>query len=155
MLLKEEPDRGITTADVIDFKTMELPDDSIDYDWRDMSMQVQLYSKAAQEIMGENVETGYIHTLKDNKRTAIPVDEDSVKDAIAAIEWAVSGILANDFPMRPCANNCSKCDFRSMCSQEKQDFCRSELPPQIHTPNGKKTIAAFDLEGDNNGNKSN
>ena len=155
LLLKEEPDRGITTADVIDFKTMELPDDSIDYDWRDMSMQVQLYSKAAQEIMGENVETGYIHTLKDNKRTAIPVDEDSVKDAIAAIEWAVSGILANDFPMRPCANNCSKCDFRSMCSQEKQDFCRSELPPQIHTPNGKKTIAAFDLEGDNNGNKSN
>lgn len=146
LLLKEEPERGITTADVIDFKTMELPDDSIDYDWRDMSIQVQLYSKAAKEIMGENVETGYIHTLKDNKRTSIPVDDDSVDKAIQVIEWAVSGILSNDFPMRPCKNNCDKCDFRALCSQKKQSFSRSDIPPTISTPNGDKVIAAFDME---------
>lgn len=148
LLLKEEPERGITTADIIDFKTMELPDDSVDYDWRDMSIQVQLYSKAAKEIMGENVETGYIHTLKDNRRTAIPVDNDSVNKAIGIIEWAVSGILSNDFPMRPCKTNCDKCDFRAMCSQKRQSFSRSDIPPTISTPNGDKVIAAFDVEED-------
>lgn len=60
----EEPDKGIVTADVIDFKSMETPENITDYDWRDMSIQVQLYSKAAREVIGENVETGYIHTPK-------------------------------------------------------------------------------------------
>ena len=152
MLLKEEPERGIITADVIDFKTMELPDDFVEYDWRDMSMQVQLYSKAAKEIMDENVETGYIHTLKDNRRTAIPVDDASVSKAISAIEWAVSGILSNDFPMRPCKTNCSKCDFRAMCTQKKQSFSRSDLPPTINTPTGERVIAAFDMEEESNDN---
>lgn len=146
LLLKEDPERGITKADVIDFKTMELPNDSVDYDWRDMSIQVQLYSKAAKEIMGENVETGYIHTLKDNRRTAIPVDNVSVDKAIKAIEWAVSGILSNDFPMRACKTNCEKCDFKSLCAQKKQSFARSDLPPTISTPAGEMVIAAFDME---------
>lgn len=152
LLLQEDPGRGITTADVIDFKTMELPDSVADFDWRDMSIQVQLYSKAAKEIMGENVQTGFIHTLKDNRRTAIPVDTQSVENAIGAIEWAVSGILANDFPMRPCKSNCEHCDFRAMCAQKAQAFNRDDLPPTIHTPNGEKKIAAFDLEDETNGN---
>lgn len=144
LLLKEDPEHHITTADVIDFKTMELPDDAKDYDWRDMSLQVQLYSKAAKEIMGENVETGYIHTLKDNQRTPIPVDKDSVDNAIKVIEWAVSGILADDFPMRPCNNKCKICDFKAMCSQKAESFKRADIPPAINTPNGEKKIAAFD-----------
>ena len=150
LLLQEDPENGVTTADVIDFKTMEFPEDAVDFDWCDMSIQVQLYSKAAKEVMGENVETGFIHTLKDNRRTAIPVDRTSVNNAIGAIEWAVSGILADDFPMRPCSSNCGKCDFKAMCAQQKQDFKRSERPPLINTPNGEKTIAAFNLEVDGN-----
>ena len=148
LLLQEDPDHGITTADVIDFKTMELPDEVENYDWRDMSIQVQLYSKAAKEVMGENVQTGYIHTLKDNRRTAIPVDPHSVENAIGAIEWAVSGILENDFPMRPCKTNCSHCDFKAMCAQKQQPFARKDLPPMINTPNGERPIAAFDSEGE-------
>ena len=144
LLLKEDPEHHITTADVIDFKTMELPDDAGDYDWRDMSLQVQLYSKAAKEIMGENVETGYIHTLKDNRRTPIPVDKDSVDNAIKVIEWAVSGILDDDFPMRPCHNKCNSCDFKAMCSQKSESFKRADIPPAINTPDGEKKIAAFD-----------
>lgn len=144
LLLQEDPKHHITTADVIDFKTMELPDDAGDYDWRDMSLQVQLYSKAAKEIMGENVETGYIHTLKDNKRTLIPVDKSSVDNAIKVIEWAVNGILADDFPMRPCRSKCESCDFKAMCSQKLESFKRDETPPAISTPNGEKKIAAFD-----------
>lgn len=149
LLLLEDQQRGITTADVIDFKSMETPNDVTTYDWRDMSIQVQLYSQAAKEVIGENVETGYIHTLKDNCRTAIPVDKQSVDNAISIIEWAVRGILGGDFPMRACKTNCDKCDYKAMCAQKKQSFKTRTLPPQVNTPAGLKTIAAF--ENDNGG----
>jgi len=144
LLLFEDPQRGITTADVIDFKSMETPDNIDAYDWRDMSVQVQLYSKAAKEVLGENVETGYIHTLKDNRRTAVPVDKTSVDSAIGVIEWAVKGILDGDFPMRACPQNCGRCDFRAMCAQNRQPFKNGTQPPQISTPAGLKTIAAYE-----------
>lgn len=146
LLLMEDPQRGIVTADVIDFKSMETPEDVAAYDWRDMSIQVQLYSQAAKEVIGENVETGYIHTLKDNRRTAVPVDKDSVNKAIEVIEWAVKGILDGDFPMRACPQNCGSCDFKSMCAQKRQSFKHETQPPQINTPAGLKTIAAFENE---------
>jgi DNA helicase-2/ATP-dependent DNA helicase PcrA len=144
LLLLEDPKRGIITADVIDFKSMETPEDIATYDWRDMSIQVQLYSRAAKEVIGENVETGYIHTLKDNRRTAVPVDKESVDNAIGVIEWAVSGIIDGDFPMRACPKTCGSCDFKSMCAQKRQAFKSKPLPPQINTPAGLKTIAAFE-----------
>ncbi len=147
LLLREDPQRGITTADVIDFKSMELPKD-VPFDWRDMSIQVQLYSKAAKEVIGENVETGYVHTLKDNKRTAIPVDKQSVDNAIGAVEWAVKGILSDDFPMRACPQNCGSCDFKAMCAQKRQAFKNTDIPPQINTPSGPKTVAALDMESE-------
>jgi len=152
LLLMEDPQRGIVTADVIDFKSMETPDDIAKYDWRDMSIQVQLYSKAAKEVIGENVETGYIHTLKDNRRTSVPVDKVSVDSAIGVIEWAVRGILDGDFPMRACKKSCEKCDFKAMCAQNRQEFRNGTQPPQINTPVGLKTIAAFET-GDGGGNK--
>lgn len=148
LLLFEDPQHGITTADVIDFKSMETPDDVFDYDWRDMSIQVQLYSRAAREVIGENVETGYIHTLKDNRRTSIPVDDQSVSNAISVIEWAVQGILSGDFPMRACKSSCNNCDFRAMCAKRREAFANQTMPPQINTPAGPKTIAAFAEEGD-------
>jgi len=146
LLLMEDPQRGIITADVIDFKSMETPEDVAAYDWRDMSIQVQLYSQAAKEVIGENVETGYIHTLKDNRRTAVPVDKESVNSAIRVIEWAVRGILDGDFPMRACPQNCGSCDFKAMCAQKRQAFKSDAHPPQINTPAGLKTIAAFENE---------
>ena len=148
LLLMEDHEQGIVTADVIDFKSMETPEEVTEYDWRDMSIQVQLYSKAAKEVIGENVETGYIHTLKDNRRTAIPVDEASVNNAIAVVEWAVRGILDGDFPMRACRKNCGACDFKAMCSQKCQPFKSEIEPPQINTPAGPRTIAAFESDGE-------
>ena len=131
---------------MIDFKTMESPDDAADYDWRDMSLQVQLYSRAAKEVLGEDVETGYIHTLKDNKRTSIPVDEGSVNNAIGVIEWAVHGILSGEFPMRACNRSCAVCDFTAMCSKQRQVFKDETPPPYINTPAGPKLIAAFESD---------
>lgn len=151
LLLKEDENHGIQSAEVIDFKSMELPDDVEQQDWREMSVQVQLYSKAAREVLGENAETGFVHTLKKNQRIRIPVDELSVNSAIGAIEWAVKGILKNDFPMRPCLANCGKCDFKAMCAQRHQPFSSKQLPPQINTPTGPKVIAALDNGGGEHG----
>ncbi len=68
LLLKEDEAKNINSAEVIDFKSMEMSDELEEFDWREMSLQVQLYSRAAKEVIGENAETGYVHTLKDNKR---------------------------------------------------------------------------------------
>lgn len=146
LLLKEDEAKNINEAEVIDFKSMEMSDKLEEFDWREMSIQVQLYSRAAKEIIGENAETGYVHTLKDNIRKEVPVDETSVKNAIGAIEWAVKGILQEDFPMRACSSNCKKCDYRALCRQERETFKRKELPPVINTPVGERVIAAFEEE---------
>lgn len=144
LLLKEDEAKNINAAEVIDFKSMEVPDRLEEFDWREMSLQVQLYSRAAKEVIGENAETGYVHTLKNNKRVEVPVDEAAVKNAIGAIEWAVKGILKEDFPMRACLSNCKNCDYRALCRREREPFKRKELPPLINTPVGERVIAAFE-----------
>lgn len=144
LLLKEDEAKNINAAEVIDFKSMEVPDRLEEFDWREMSLQVQLYSRAAKEVIGENAETGYVHTLKNNKRVEVPVDETAVKNAIGAIEWAVKGILQEDFPMRACSSNCKNCDYMALCRQEREPFKRKELPPVINTPVGERIIAAFE-----------
>ena len=146
LLLKEDKTKNINAAEVIDFKSMEVPDGLEEFDWREMSLQVQLYSRAAKEVIGENAETGYVHTLKNNKRVEVLVDETAVKNAIGAIEWAVKGILQEDFPMRACSSNCKNCDYRALCRQEREPFKRQELPPVINTPVGERVIAAFEEE---------
>lgn len=146
LLLKEDENKAIESAEVIDFKSMEFPDDMEQQDWREMSVQVQLYSKAAREVIGQKADTGYVHTLKNSKRIEVPVDEASVQGAIGVIEWAVKGILREDFPMRACEANCSKCDYKAMCGQKRQAFKNMQTPPQINTPTGLKTIAALDMK---------
>lgn len=144
LLLKEDEKKEIQSAEVIDFKSMEIPDEIEQQDWREMSIQVQLYSKAAREVIGQNAETGFVHILKNNKRVEVPVDEISVQNAVKSIEWAVKGILTQDFPMRACESNCRHCDFKAMCKQKREPFNSSKVPPQINTPTGLKTIAALE-----------
>ncbi|GGA19292.1 ATP-dependent helicase [Dyella nitratireducens] len=130
----------ILEAHVLDFKTMEGgadPQQNRDLDWRELSLQVQLYAKAARDVLGENAATGSIHLLKDNQRVQIPIDEASVNAAIGNIEWAVQGILEQDFPMRPTPNKCRDCDFQRLCPQQQQQFrADAGLPPRIATPAG-------------------
>lgn len=146
LLLKEDEENNINEAEVIDFKSMETPNELEEFDWREMSLQVQLYSRAARDVIGENVETGYVHTLKNNKRVKVPVDKLAVKNAIGTIEWAVKGILQEDFPMRACPSNCKNCDYKALCRQKRESFKRSELPPVINTPIGEQVIAALEKE---------
>lgn len=148
LLLHEDDEGRILDAEVIDFKAIEggeAPEENTDLDWTELSLQVQLYAKAAQEVLDENARTGSVHLLKDNQRIDVPITKDAVNAALANIEWAVHGILESDFPMRPQDEKCSKCDFSMICPRIPQEFTnQSALPPALHLP-GERTqmVQAF------------
>lgn len=151
LLIKEE-NGEIVEAAVIDFKAIEggdEPDQNKELDWTELSLQVQLYAKGAQEVLGENAKTGAIHLLKDNQRVQVPVTSEAVDAAVKNVEWAVAGILAQDFPMRVHPDKCGECDFKSICPQTPQVFHFSdEKPPAIHMPGRKEFARAFSLAVD-------
>lgn len=146
LLMRYSEDGSVLDAQVIDFKTMEggaaaLSNQKLE--WTELSLQVQLYAKAAKEVLGEDAATGSIHLLKDNQRVDVPIDDFAISAAMENIEWAVSGIVANDFPMRAESKKCAECDFRQICAQETQPFRSGvAMPSPISTPAGPIFAAA-------------
>ena len=119
-------------------------DDRFMVDWTELALQVQLYARAATEVLGESAKTGSVHFLKDNQRVSVPITDGALDDAIANIEWAVQGILAGDFPMRPHPEKCDACDFKAICAKAPQDFSKlTTQPPALHIPDGRETARAF------------
>lgn len=148
LLLKMDEDNQILDANVIDFKAMEggdEPEESERLYWAELALQVQLYAKAANDILGENARTGEVHLLKDNKRVQVPVSEVAVRAAVENVEWAVDRILAGDFPMRPHQDSdgkCENCDFAALCPQTAQPFMTNRKPPPIHVPGEREAKMA-------------
>lgn len=146
LLLHEDEEGKILQAEIIDFKTMEGgedPDANEELDWTELSMQVQLYTRAAAQVLGEDAKTGSVHLLKDNQRIEVPINEEAVNAALANVEWGVNGILNSDFPMRPHPDKCSKCDFQKICPKTPQDFTAPTTPPALYIPSGTEMARAF------------
>ena len=144
LLLREDQEGRILDAEIIDFKAMEggeEPEENVRLDWTELSLQVQLYARAADQVLGENARTGSVHLLKDNQRIEVPITQGAVDAAMANIEWAVQGILSGDFPMRPHSEKCADCDFRMICSKTPQEFAGSAPPPALHLPGGTMEMA--------------
>jgi DNA helicase-2/ATP-dependent DNA helicase PcrA len=149
LMLQEDENGNILDATVIDFKAMKGGDDveqNEDLSWTELSLQVQLYAKAAREVLGENARTGNVHLLKDNQRIEVPVTDDAVKSAVENVEWSVDRIIAGDFPMRPHPQKCAACDFKALCPKRQENFASGEVPPPIHIPviPNAKLARAFD-----------
>lgn len=137
LMLREDDDGNILEASVVDFKAMEggeFPEENEELQWTELSLQVQLYAKAAREVLGENARTGSVHLLKDGQRVEVPVDDAAISAAIANVEWAVDRVIAGDFPMRPYSSKCASCDFNILCPKRPESFGTSIVPPAIHTP---------------------
>jgi DNA helicase-2/ATP-dependent DNA helicase PcrA len=137
LLLREDPDGNILEARVIDFKTMEggeTPTENEELHWTELALQVQLYAKAARDVLGENARTGAVHLLKDGQRVEVPVDDAAVGAAVANVEWAIERVLAADFPMRPERQKCDACDFQKICPKRPEPFATAVLPPPISIP---------------------
>lgn len=149
LLLHEDEVRNILKAEIIDFKTMgggETPGENDDLDWTEFALQVQLYARAADQVLGRNARTGSVHLLKDNQRIEVPITQEAVDAALANIEWAVAGILGADFPMRPHPEKCAKCDFKKICPGIPQDFrVLTTAPPELHLPGRREMARAFSL----------
>jgi ATP-dependent DNA helicase UvrD/PcrA len=147
LLLKEDESGRVLEAEVVDFKAIEGGDDPASneaLDWTELSLQVQLYARAAQEVFGESARTGSVHLLKDDQRISVPVNDEAIQAAVDNVEWAVRAILAGDFPMRPHPEKCAECDFARLCPRQAQDFRFSTRPPpEIHVPTGRKLPRAF------------
>lgn len=148
LLLREDREGRILDASIVDFKAMEGGEEPLqgeELHWTELTLQVQLYAKAAREVLGENARTGFVHLLKDNQRIDIPVDDDAVARAVANVEWAVDRILDQDFPMRPEASKCEQCDFVRLCPRRPQPFVTASTPPPLSVPGptGQTLVRAF------------
>jgi len=144
LLLKVDPANKILDARVIDFKAMQGdkdPETNEELHWTELALQVQLYAKAANEVLGQNARTGAVHLLKDNKRVDVPVTSEAIDAAVKNVEWAVTRILAGDFPMRPEREKCRDCDFGQLCSKQAESFSSSSTPPPIHIPRSAPQMA--------------
>ncbi|MCY4573633.1 MAG: ATP-dependent DNA helicase [Gemmatimonadetes bacterium] len=144
LLLREDQDGNVLDATVIDFKTMEGgpdPEDNEQLHWTELALQVQLYAKAAREVLAENARTGHVHLLRDNRRVDVPVDDAAVDAAVANVEWAVDRILAGEFPMRPETAKCDACDFKSLCPRTPEDFGVNAAPPPLGLPGDRTRMS--------------
>ncbi|MYK84522.1 MAG: ATP-dependent helicase [Gammaproteobacteria bacterium] len=149
LMIKEDDQGNVVDACVVDFKTMEggdNPEENSALEWTELALQVQLYAKAAVDILGNVTEAGFVHLLKDGQRVPVPITDAALDAAISNIEWAVEGIVAQDFPMRPSQDKCAACDFRKICLMQPEGFSSRTAPPALHTPGkpGKKIVACFD-----------
>ena len=149
LLLNEDEEGNVLQAEIIDFKTMEggkQPAASEDLDWTELALQLQLYARAAHQVLSQNAKTGSVHLLKDDQRVEVPITDEAVDAALANIEWAVEGILGSDFPMRPHPDKCSGCDFGAICPATPQKFSgQTNVPPALHLPEGREMARAFSL----------
>jgi DNA helicase-2/ATP-dependent DNA helicase PcrA len=141
LLLKEDKDGSILEARIIDFKSMDFPEGELNpFFWINLSLQVQLYAYAADIVLGENAKTGSVHLLKapntndSSNRVNVPISDLAIESAIQNIEWAVNRILDGEYPMRPSNDKCKECDFRKICSKQRQEFISTEVPSPIHIP---------------------
>lgn len=141
LLLREDNNGNILEAKVVDFKSMDFPENGLnEFFWINLSLQVQLYSYAAEIVLGENARTGAVHLLKapNNEelpnRVDVPTTEEAISAAIENVEWAVNRILEGDFPMRPSHDKCMECDFKKICAKQREEFISEIIPRQIHIP---------------------
>ncbi len=140
MLIREDNSGNIIESKVIDFKTLNEPEEEEKLDWTDLSIQVQLYAEAANEVLGENAKTGAVHLLRDNLRVDVPISDEAIDAAVKNIEWAVDGIINNEYPMRPHPNKCDECDFKLICSKQPERFKKTDEPPAIYLPSHVSSI---------------
>ena len=144
LLLRLDDQGEILDASVIDFKAMEGGPDAEnnpELDWSELALQVQLYARAAADVLDANARTGHVHLLKDGQRVEVPVDTTAVQAAVENVEWAAERIIAGDFPMRPHEQKCDDCDWKRLCPKVREEFASEDVPPSLHLPGDRRMEA--------------
>jgi DNA helicase-2/ATP-dependent DNA helicase PcrA len=137
LLLHLDENGSILEASVVDFKAMEggpEPETNEKLDWTELALQVQLYARAASDVLDTRARTGAVHLLRDGRRVRVPVEESAVESAVENVEWAAERIVSGDFPMRPHPDKCGECDWRKLCPMSLEEFDTDESPPPLQLP---------------------
>lgn len=108
VILDREGDR-IGRLAIVDYKTASdaKPDEQF-------AFQLAIYA-AAGRGEGLNIDAAYLHVLKESERRPVPVDSIAVRKAKRQAIALIEGIAAGEFPERPEAAKCKKCDVRAIC----------------------------------------
>jgi DNA helicase-2/ATP-dependent DNA helicase PcrA len=75
----------------------------------------------------------------------VPAGPSALEAARANLEWAVKGILAGDFPMRPHPAKCRSCGYRKACRAAPEPFRLKKRPPDLVLAGGPAPAGAFGL----------
>jgi len=104
--------------EIIDFKTGN--ERKVD---EELHLQVQLYTIAAREALGLNIEKAYIHFLDEKKqqRVEILTTPKQLELALATIADAVRGITTRRFKRNPRnVGICNSCDWKKICPKKRK-----------------------------------
>ena len=116
-LLKRGEEDGNNVLEIIDFKTGKHR-----IEGELMPLQVQLYTVAAREALGLNVQKAYIHLLDDKKtdRIEILTTPKQLDLAMRTISHTVKSIISRSFLRNPKNKHvCEKCDWKKICPQKR------------------------------------
>jgi DNA helicase-2/ATP-dependent DNA helicase PcrA len=112
-MIKRESDDG-ASLEVIDFKTGK-PDNEL---MEKYELQIQLYTIAAKEALGMDIQSAQVHFLDANKneRMQIGTSEHALETAREQISYAIEGITKMEFK-RDARNDkkCKACDWKNIC----------------------------------------
>jgi len=117
-MIKRETDDG-TSLEVIDFKTGKADNELMEK----YELQVQLYTIAAKEALGMNIQSAQVHFLDaaKNERMQIGTSEHALETAREQISFAIRGITKMDF-QRDARNDkkCKSCDWKNICPKRNE-----------------------------------
>jgi len=112
-MIKRESDDG-TTLEIIDFKTGKADNELMEK----YELQVQLYTIAAKEALGMDIQSAQVHFLDaaKNERLQIGTTDHALETAREQISYAIGGITKMDFN-RDARNykKCKACDWKNIC----------------------------------------
>jgi len=112
-MIKRKTDDG-TSLEVIDFKTGKADNELMEK----YELQVQLYTIAAKEALGMDIQNAQVHFLDaaKNERMQIGTTEHALETAREQISYAVDGITKMDFKRDARNDNkCKSCDWKNIC----------------------------------------
>jgi hypothetical protein len=118
-------------------------DANSDTDTRASAGKVEDAGHPSADNAERETETVTVKILPEGSLHEVPAGPKALEAATAILEWAVKGIMAGDFPMRPHAEKCAHCGFRKVCRGEAESFSNKTAPPALHVPGGELMPPAY------------
>lgn len=106
-VILDEEDGVPSALAIIDYKT------STDGSALDHALQLQVYADAGRRE-GLDVRGAYVHDLKAASRDPIPIDQETVDEAEAAVITAAEQLRAREYEPNP-GTRCRRCEVRTIC----------------------------------------